>query len=1031
MYSGSANSYNGESEDEQLARRLQQEEQRNLTVNQLTAPNNLDTSNMTTQERDDMMLARQMAQIDSYQSGINPHQHSIANSYQQHGNDRMFAEAFGSTGASNGVPRAAEPPGAFGGGSYQQPAPYTSSNSPHASNSHSMGNSSMGGSSSDSRGSGGRRIMDEADREDRLAYARRLQEEAFSRMQANVRPAAAAAAAAAPQSTEESDLELAMKMQMEEGDPSTVASRPPAAVAVAQQDDDLELARFMQESGVSISQLDEHGLANLKRQQGLGGTGDGLKGPKPPPNQSRDGLSALGLGGGGGGGGLYGRKMLDDESDEDKSIAFEVLQGGGYTGVSEGIESSIPAATAARPNPTTSNAGRKPAPVQPPGKPASIPPANSYRKPAPKPASTLQPGIPSAIPALAGNGMAPASSTPIPPLSSPAVAPPASQNQRRITDTARQQSMRLLGSTSSPTPSGRVKPSRSGGLARMLPGASKSFGRGRSGAPAAGSERSPPAKSKSAHNNLLGLKRGGQKSLKGRSVSPVRGKGHQRNPSNDGMAPMLGDLPPGVNMADANAFGGSPDIGEEASPQVSPTPAKKEKKKGMLKRIFGGNKHGSDSKSSADIPSGIPAAIPGPPPGTEAGPLPHSVSVSRSIAQNALRSSTTQEKKAVSTCCVCNGRNGKMLVAMDRKFHVECFRCMSCNDIIDPSSVFAVSVDPMGEQQPLHRKCYAEFYGVQCAVCRKAIPANDDGSVSFIKHPFFNTEQMCPCHADESGRRRCTGCHRFEPEDEPFADLNDGGRCVCYSCCRSVIINNEDVKPLWQEVLKFFEFALGLPIWQEMRDIPILVVDQAALNESQMQDGTSAHSDSSQIMTRGLCLSEHEGSMHMSTSFRVPAQRFNESISAFESCNHSGFMDFDVGSLKGNSKSEVMAILCLSGLPRDLTASVLAHEATHAWIKLHPDFKIRKQLPAQVEEGCAQLVAYLFLSDGMEPPPMRASTGTGPTDEKLRQYFKFSIETDDNDIYGEGYRKAAAAYSSIGIAALLNHVVHYQAFPQC
>lgn len=84
-------------------------------------------------------------------------------------------------------------------------------------------------------------------------------------------------------------------------------------------------------------------------------------------------------------------------------------------------------------------------------------------------------------------------------------------------------------------------------------------------------------------------------------------------------------------------------------------------------------------------------------------------------------------------------------------------------------------------------------------------------------------------------------------------------------------------------------------------------------------------------------------------------------------------------------------------------------------------------LPAQVEEGCAQLVAYLFLCDGLGPPP-RAS-GAGPSDEKLRQYFKFSIETDDNDVYGEGYRKAAAAYASIGIQGLLNHVVHYQEFP--
>jgi hypothetical protein len=43
---------------------------------------------------------------------------------------------------------------------------------------------------------------------------------------------------------------------------------------------------------------------------------------------------------------------------------------------------------------------------------------------------------------------------------------------------------------------------------------------------------------------------------------------------------------------------------------------------------------------------------------------------------------------------------------------------------------------------------------------------------------------------------------------------------------------------------------------------------------------------------------------------------------------------------KVNPDASVTAILCLSGLPRDLTASVLAHEATHAWIKLHPRFDV-------------------------------------------------------------------------------------------
>ena len=40
-------------------------------------------------------------------------------------------------------------------------------------------------------------------------------------------------------------------------------------------------------------------------------------------------------------------------------------------------------------------------------------------------------------------------------------------------------------------------------------------------------------------------------------------------------------------------------------------------------------------------------------------------------------------------------------------------------------------------------------------------------------------------------------------------------------------------------------------------------------------------------------------------------------------------------------------------------------EAFHAWIKLHPNFSHTAPLPRRVEEGLAQLVAFLFL-DGME-----------------------------------------------------------------
>jgi len=926
-----------------------------------------------------------------------------------------------------------EPNGSFGNGSYNRGSPYSSTTA---------GNSGGGGMGGHQRGGSGSGGGADREREDRLAYARRLQEEAFQRVHASSQP----------KTTEESDLELAMRMQIAENEP------PPTD----DEDEDLKLAKFMEESGMSIRDIDEDGIQAIKH-KGLGAL-SGL-GVHSPPAPGRGLPSSLGLGGGGRGargGGLYGRHIDEGSEHEENSYEFGLFgndgSGGGRSRTGRGgqtrpagIPSSIPAGIPSSiPPPARSSPSPRPSPSPRSSPKPSSTPAGS--RSVPQPSSIPPAAIPSAIP----SAIPPASSVPSH-SSIPGKTSPSTTSPRRMQASPLQRaspSVRQIPSRPMDTSSGRMaasspgefhrrvpSSSKSGGpgspiatmdasdgqRTRRLPGISKSFGKARSSADLF--TRSTPARTRSTdsahalrgdhddHGNPT-LRRGGRRpNSRGRNADPELGA-----------PPMMTDLPPGVNLGSAN----DPDALLLDTPAGGNAPeghGKKEKKKGkFLKKIFGGGGNKNSNKHSfpnvEDIPDAIPAAIPAPPVDTEAGPLPHSVSVNRSIADNALRKSiTAAEKKPTSICTVCGGRSGKMLVAIDRKFHVDCFRCMSCNEVIDPTTVFAVSVDPMGEQQPLHRKCYAEFYGVHCAVCKHAIPANDDGSVSFIKHPFFSTEQMCPRHADETGRRRCTGCHRFEPEDEPFADLNDGGRCVCYSCCRTVVMNNEDVKPLWQKVITFFEFQLGLPVWEEMRDIPILCVGQEALNENQLKDGTSAHGDSSQIMTRGLCLSEHDGN----TSFRVPSLRYNESLSNFEACNHSGFFDVDVANLKGNAHSEVMAILCLSGLPCDLTASVLAHEATHAWIKLHPKFKVRRSLPAQVEEGCAQLVAYLFLAEGLEPP--KRNSGIGPSDEKLRQYFKFSIETDDNEIYGEGYRRAAMAYSAIGILDLLEHVVRFQEFP--
>jgi Protein DA1/LIM domain len=347
--------------------------------------------------------------------------------------------------------------------------------------------------------------------------------------------------------------------------------------------------------------------------------------------------------------------------------------------------------------------------------------------------------------------------------------------------------------------------------------------------------------------------------------------------------------------------------------------------------------------------------------------------------------------RGTNVCAACGLTHGSFLKAFDRKYHPACFRCKSCQGKIDPNDQFKYTVDEQGNKFPHHRECFMSF-GVKCTVCRQPIPATPDGRVPYVKHPFFDSEQMCVRHAEER-LRRCSGCQRFEPNDSPFIDLIDGDRCVCPACCRSVVVDSADVDPLWINVLSFFESYLKLPIWGSMRNIPIIVVGSESLTV-QMQEQCCIHGSSTQPLASGLCLTERS---------RGP----------------------------GSSRNEVVGVLCVTGLPRDLAAGVLAHEAAHVWMKLHPKYDLKNPLPPQVEEGICQLISMLFLTNGLGPPsrPDPSKASEGPTDEKLRQYFKFCIEREKDQIYGTGYRRAAMAYRDIGIEALLTHALQYRDFP--
>jgi hypothetical protein len=151
------------------------------------------------------------------------------------------------------------------------------------------------------------------------------------------------------------------------------------------------------------------------------------------------------------------------------------------------------------------------------------------------------------------------------------------------------------------------------------------------------------------------------------------------------------------------------------------------------------------------------------------------------------------------------------------------------------------------------------------------------------------------------------------------------------ACARTVVLDSEEARPIFRAVLEFFEAQLCLPVSDEMRSIPVLAVDTHTLNE-RTQTKPSTHT---RAHTRGLCLSEVGLVRHMT--------RGNIH---WDSVQGRLVQTGPAAAVHLAEQRSVTAILVLHSLPRDLFASILAHETMHAWLRLSP--RVQSHLPPQV-----------------------------------------------------------------------------------
>lgn len=316
-------------------------------------------------------------------------------------------------------------------------------------------------------------------------------------------------------------------------------------------------------------------------------------------------------------------------------------------------------------------------------------------------------------------------------------------------------------------------------------------------------------------------------------------------------------------------------------------------------------------------------------------------------------------------------------MANGNNYHPDCFQCTACHQ------PFTTARFQLKDGDPYHMDCYRTLFLPRCEVCEEFIPMNEAGSVVYKLVPFWDMK-YCPSHEDNF---RCCSCHRIEPSDPcKYFELLCDGRKLCHDCAMSVVLDTHEAQAVVKEVWQFMEsLGISLPY------VPVYLVEYPTLNEhkqgTRRSNGRAAatYPIASGHVTRGLCLSEVTEIQHMTHN----------------GCNHVPQV------VRLETNRSVNAILILHGLPYDLTAQVIAHEATHAFIKLHNGFP--RDIPPMVEEGVCQLISYLWLK---YKHVVAAESGeeNAAFNARLREFFMHQIEHDTSAVYGDGFRRALDAY---------------------
>lgn len=365
------------------------------------------------------------------------------------------------------------------------------------------------------------------------------------------------------------------------------------------------------------------------------------------------------------------------------------------------------------------------------------------------------------------------------------------------------------------------------------------------------------------------------------------------------------------------------------------------------------------------------------------------------------------------TCSSCHSQwTGLIPIRIQNKvFCRNCFRCTICNSSITSSYIYS-------EDKVYCPPCATIHLYKYCSLCAQPIQG------AYRKHIFLTDEIYCFHHTSTSSSlpHSCCACQRLEPYASSGKDLFQAlsdGRYLCTQCSLTAVVDSSEAEEIYQQVLLFMERELKLVLPPGTRVVPILAVDMLSLNEQQSQVSTQCSHDNNSSNNNILTQAHVRGLTISSNSARVISYQTTER----EGGVGGGFLRrlFTTSSSSSSSSSsvveidesrEVSAVLVLFGLPKDLTASILAHEAMHVYLKLSKEFSFH--LPPEVEEGLCQVSAYKYLES--------LRKGDSDKDAELRNYFLYTIETDPSPVYGDGFRNARKVVDALGLNLTLELV---------